>query len=222
VWRRLLLTGAVTLAVVALVPQRRTPARNELRRVQYADQEISVGKLLVAKPELGDPNFANTVVLIVHYDEENGAVGLTLNRKTNVPMSKVFPDTKGAKDDPIFEGGPVETGTAQALLRSREKVDKSTHIFGDVYASGDKDVIEKSVSAGTTPATFRLYVGYGGWAAGQLEREIEMGGWSVLRGKPDIVFDDEPESLWQRLQRQTETRIAFLVGPERPLLGNPY
>jgi len=220
VWRRLLLTGAVTLAVVALIPQRRTPARNNLRRVQYVEQEISVGKLLIAKPELSDPNFANTVVLIVHYDEENGAVGLTLNRKTNVPLSKVFPGAKGAKDDPVFEGGPVETGTAQALLRSHEKVENATHIFGDVYASGDKDVIEKLLSAGTNPSAFRLYVGYGGWAAGQLEREIEIGGWSVLRGKPDIVFDGEPESLWQRLQQQTDTRIAQLIGPQRPSLSN--
>jgi putative transcriptional regulator len=220
VWRRLLLTGAVTLAVVALVPQRRTPARDNLRRVQFAEQEIGVGKLLIAKPELSDPNFMNTVVLIVHYDEDNGAVCLTLNRRTNVPLSKVFPDRKGAKDDPVFEGGPVETGTAQVLLRSHEKVDKATHIFGDVYASGDKDVIEKSIAAGTNPSTFRLYVGYGGWAAGQLEREIEIGGWSVLRGKPEIVFDDEPESLWQRLQRQTETRIALVLGPRRPSIVN--
>jgi putative transcriptional regulator len=204
----------VTLAVVAVLPQPRTPRANSLHRVQYAgSQDIGVGKLLVAKPELGDPHFAQTVVLIVHYDDDKGAVGIVLNRRTNVPLTKVFPEIKGATQDPVFEGGPVDTGAAQALVRSKNKLDKASRVFGDVYTSGEKDVIEHAVSSAKAPSAFRLYVGYAGWSPGQLEREIEIGGWSVLRGTPEIAFDDDPDSLWERLQRKTETRIAGLPAP---------
>ena len=175
-----------------------------------AAQELAPGKILIAKPELADPNFAQTVVLIVHYDSGKGALGLILNRPTKAALSKVFPDVKGAKEDPVYEGGPVQSETAQAVLRSPEKPEGATRIFGDIYASGSKELIEKSVASGASPSTFRLYVGYGGWAAGQLEHEIEIGGWSVLRANASTVFDSDPESLWQRLQHDTETRIANL------------
>ena len=78
-----------------------------------------------------------------------------------------------------------------------------------VWATGSKQRIDQAVSAGESPSTFRLYVGYAGWGPGQLEHEIELGGWSVLRATSAIVFDDDPDSLWQRLQHQSETRIAL-------------
>lgn len=201
------------MTAVALLAGLSLHRRNNLRPIQYGSrQELAVGKLLIAKPELADPNFAESVVLIVHYDNDKGAIGLILNRQTKVPLSKVLPQVKGAKEDPVYEGGPVETATAQALLRSREKPEEATRVLGDIYASGSKDVIEKSVTAGASPSEFRLYAGYAGWAPGQLEREIEVGGWSVLRATTEIVFDEKPDSLWRRLQRDTETRIACGTG----------
>lgn len=171
-------------------------------------QDLAVGKILVAKPELADPNFAQSVVLIIHYDEDKGAVGLILNRRSNVPLSKALPDVKGAKDDPVYEGGPVETATAQALFQSHEKQEGTTRILSNLYASGSKEVIEKLAASGAGASQFRLYAGYAGWSSGQLEREVEIGGWSVLRATTEIVFDDRPDSLWQRLQHDAETRIA--------------
>ncbi len=186
---------------------------NNWRPVQYGTtQELAAGKLLIAKPELADPNFAESVVLIVHYDDDKGAVGLILNRRSNVPLSKVLPQVKGAREDPVYEGGPVETASAQALLRSREKPEEATKILSDVYASGNKDVIEKLVTSGARPSDFRLYAGYAGWSPGQLQKEIELGGWSVLRATTEIVFDANPDSLWQRLQHDTSTRIAMAAG----------
>ncbi len=174
-----------------------------------AGQEIGAGKLLVAKPELRDPNFAESVILIVQYDPDKGAAGLILNRRTGVPLAKVFPGLKGAKLDPVYEGGPVEIETAQALLRAKEKPEGAIRLFGDVYLSGSKDVIEKSVASGASPKLFHVYAGYGGWAAGQLEEEIEIGGWSVMTATAAIVFDDDPDSLWERLRRQSDRRIAL-------------
>jgi putative transcriptional regulator len=185
-----------------------------------AGQDLTVGKLLIAKPELADPNFAESVVLIVHYEVDKGAIGLILNRRTKIPISKVLPQIKGAKEDPVFEGGPVETASAQALLRTREKPEEATRVLPGVYASGSKEVIEKFVASGASPSEFRLYAGYAGWSPGQLEKEIEIGGWSVLRATTDIVFDEKPDSLWQRLQHNTETRIASRGGTDDRFLSS--
>ena len=121
-WRLWLLIGA--LALTAL------PAQNP------STDQIGVGRLLIANKELGDPNFVQTVILIVDYDGEKGASGLILNRRTKVELAKVFPDVKNAPSDPVYQGGPVEVNGAQALLRSHEKPGNASHVFGDVYVTG--------------------------------------------------------------------------------------
>lgn len=195
-----------------LLPKPRVTKADNLRLAQYAGANLAVGKLLVSKPNMGDPNFAQSVVLIVEYDSDKGALGVILNRRTKTPLSKLFPQLKGATDDPVYEGGPVETNTAQALLRSKTKPPDGKLVFGDVYATGNKDAIEASIASGAAPDRFRLYVGYGGWSTGQLEHEIELGGWSVLRGNPGIAFDDDPDSLWTRMQHDADTSIASVAG----------
>lgn len=217
-WRELAVCGAVTVAVVFVgLGLRRVPG---FHTAQYgSNQELAAGKLLIAKPELADPNFAQTVVLLIQYDTDKGTLGVILNRRTKTSLSKIFPEIKGAKDDPVYAGGPVETTTGQALVRSAEKPDGGVRVFGNVYASGKKELIEKSVGSGAGPSEFRLYVGYAGWSSGQLEREVAIGGWSVLRASASLVFDDNPDTLWQRLNHDTETSIARVAPLElSPLL----
>src|ERR1700676_3254870 len=86
--------------------------------------KLAPGTFLIASRDLGDPNFARAVVLLVHYDDENGALGLIVNRRTDVPLSKVFAELKEAKGrtDSIYIGGPVETGSVLALLKSASKL----------------------------------------------------------------------------------------------------
>ncbi len=204
-WLRILWLTAATALVAGLVVH-----RSHVRPVQLGSSEdLATGIILVATPDLSDPNFLQTVVLIVHYDEDQGAVGLILNRASDTLVSKLFPQFKLAKDDPVFEGGPVESSSAQALIRTRTKPDVGTRVIAEVYASGNKGFIEKSVSAGAGRATFRLYAGYAGWGPDQLEKEIDAGGWSLLHATPDIVFDDKPDTLWQRMQHDSDTRIAM-------------
>src|ERR1700761_9628182 len=103
--------------------------------------DLAVGKLLVASRDLGDPNFAQTVILLVHYSEDQGAVGLVVNRATDVPMSRVFQDLKEAKSrkDPVYVGGPVELTSVLALLKTSSKPDNAMHVFGNVYLISEKD-----------------------------------------------------------------------------------
>jgi putative transcriptional regulator len=179
-----------------------------------ASRELAAGKLLVASRKLGDPNFAETVIVIVSFDEK-GALGLVLNQPTQLPLSRIFSDLKGGKErtDTAYRGGPVERTDLQALLRSKAAPEGAVHVIGDVYLTSNRTLVAKSLAEGSGPGRFRVYLGYAGWAPEQLEHEVELGAWHVLRGEPDLVFDPDPESLWTRMIRRTEMRFASAVGP---------
>ena len=219
-----------------MTPGRVTRARPSLRRLLWiaavigllevcaanapaqsaAANALAAGKFLVASRDLLDPNFVETVVLLVHY-EEDGVVGLIVNRRTRVPISRVFPELPEAvrgRSDPLYTGGPVQRMVALALLRSRAKPAGAEPVFADVSMVSGKSLLEKTLAAGTLPSTFRLYSGYSGWTANQLQREVALGGWHIFPGDASMVFDPEPESLWLRLIRRTEQRIT-LAGRSR-------
>ena len=175
-----------------------------------SDTDLAPGVFLVASRNLSDPNFAETVVLIVHYDEDNGSMGLIINRPTDVPLSRVFRDLKEAKGrtDPVYNGGPVEQGALLALLKSSTKPAAAEKIFGDVYLVMSRDLVTKTLADKVDPSAFHAYLGYTGWAAGQLEHELALGGWQILPADAASVFHAEPDSVWPRLIRRTETRVA--------------
>lgn len=176
---------------------------------QYeAEQHIAPGSILIADEKLGDPNFAESVVLIVQEDPEGGTLGIIINRPTGATLAKVFPDRANATTDPIYEGGPVDETAVQALFRSPSKVAKAVHIAGDVYVTTDRGVIEKAVTERVAASKFRLYAGYAGWAPGQLEMERRKGAWSLENNAVGYAFDKKPESLWLRLNRAAHSQIA--------------
>jgi putative AlgH/UPF0301 family transcriptional regulator len=171
-------------------------------------KDLGIGKLLVASRGLGDPHFAGTVILLVHYDE-NGAVGLVLNRRTDVPLSQVL-DLKAAKDrsDPVYIGGPMEPSAAFALFQSSAKIEKAENIFGGVYLISDKGLFEKTLSARPDPNVFHVYLGYAGWTQDQLRTEVQLGAWFVFPADTATVFNSDPESLWLQMIKKTELRLA--------------
>jgi putative transcriptional regulator len=171
---------------------------------------LGAGKLLVASRDLGDPNFAETVVLLVHYADD-GVLGLVLNRRTKVPISRALEEVAGAKDrsDPIYLGGPVGRSGILALLRSRTKVDGAEPVFGDVYLVTKATVLEKTIAGGPQADSFHIYAGYAGWTQRQLEGEVELGAWYVFSGDAAVVFSARPETVWSRLIERTEQRVAY-------------
>ena len=172
-------------------------------------KDLGAGKLLVASRDLADPNFAETVVLLVHYDAD-GVVGLILNRRTEVPLSRVFEDLKAAKgrSDPIYLGGPVETPSVFALLQSKEKPEGAEHIFGGVYLLSTKSLFEKAISARPDPGVFHVYLGYAGWTKDQLRMEVQLGAWFIFQADTRTVFDSDPDSLWWQMIRKTDLKLA--------------
>ena len=159
-------------------------------------QELAAGKFLVASRKSVDPDLAKSVVLLVRY-EQQGAIGLIINSRSNVPLSEVFPALKTAQA-PVYKGGPIAIGI-RALLRSRSKPEPGLHVFGDVSMISNRRVMEDLMRAGTSPSTFRVYVGYVGWSTQQLKNEMALGLWRVLPGDAGVVFDPNPENVWDRL-----------------------
>ena len=172
-------------------------------------EDLGVGKLLVANRDLGDPNFDQTVVLLVQQDA-HGMAGLILNRRTNVPLSRVLKNLKAAKDrsDPVYMGGPVDTTSMFALLMSPTKVKGAERVFGGVYLISAKDLFEQTLSSRPNPAVFHVYLGYAGWTNEQLRREIELGAWFIFPGNARTVFNSDPDSLWPQMIRKTELKLA--------------
>lgn len=172
--------------------------------------ELAAGKLLVASPDLPDPNFAKTVVLLIQYDDD-GVVGLILNRRSKVPISRVLDELAGAKTrpDPVYAGGPVGRSDVLALVRSAQAPGEAKRVFGDVYLVSSKDALEKTFASATESDRLRVYMGYSGWTARQLENELDLGAWYIFQGSVKAVFDSNPDGLWPRLIRETEMRIAM-------------
>jgi putative transcriptional regulator len=182
--------------------------------VLQAGDPLAAGKVLVATEKLGDPAFAESVILIISRDADGGTLGLMINRRTQVPLSRLFDKNKHVGADPVYIGGPVDLTLVQALLRAPDHPERSTHLVDDVYSTADKRTIEDALRAQLGPSRFRLYLGYAGWAPQQLESEIRLGAWSVIDGSARIVFDPHPDSLWDRLDARRHMQIArFVVAP---------
>jgi putative AlgH/UPF0301 family transcriptional regulator len=180
----------------------------QFKNPQKNPEDLGVGKLLVASRGLGDPDFAGTVVLLVHYDEK-GALGLILNRRTDVPLSRVL-DLEAAKDrsDPIYLGGPVGPSAVFALFASSAKMEKAENIFGGVYLISDKALFEQTISARPDPGVFHVYLGYAGWTQDQLRTEAQSGAWFVFPSDAATVFNSDPDSLWLQIIQKTELQLA--------------
>src|SRR5579863_131000 len=173
-------------------------------------EDLAIGRLLVASRDLGDPNFAKTVILLVHYNEDQGAVGLVVNKRTDVPISRVFHDLKEAsgRSDPVYIGGPVELNSVLALLKSASEPQGADRVFGDVYLISNKDVLTRTLASSAEATVFHTYIGYAGWGAGQLEHEVDLGAWHIMPADVGTVFHSDPDSVWEGLIHRTETQIA--------------
>jgi putative AlgH/UPF0301 family transcriptional regulator len=189
--------------------------------VQFKNSKsLAAGKVLVASRNLGDPHFAKTVILLVHYDAQGG-LGLVLNHRTDVPLSRVLDSFKAAKDrsDLVYLGGPLETAAVFALYQSPAKPEGAEHIFGGVYLINSRPLFEQTMSAQPKPDVFHVYMGYAGWTQDQLRQEVELGAWFIFPAEAGTVFNADPDALWPEMIRKTELQMArsepgIEIGPE--------
>jgi putative transcriptional regulator len=159
----------------------------------HAMDESLRGKLLVASPSLVDPNFARTVVFMTEHNDE-GAMGIVLNRPSDASVESVVPVlAEIAGGEPIYVGGPVQP-EALVLLADFSNPEAAAWIVvadvGLASAEVDLDELAASVRRG------RVYAGYSGWGAGQLEAEMEVDSWIVEAPLPAELFPEDPSTLW--------------------------
>jgi len=164
------------------------------------------GKLLVATELVEGELFAETVVLLLFYDE-TGAFGLVVNRPTDVSPDELLADEEGIADydGTLFWGGPVQMDSLRALLRTDEPPEEAEKILDSVYLVSLEDALQMGP---TDPARLRLYIGYAGWAPGQLDYELARGSWRVVPATDDLVFAEAPRELWKQLAPAHEQRAA--------------
>ena len=174
----------------------------------------------MATPTLYDPNFFRTVVLVLEHGAD-GAIGVVLNRPSETDVGETLPDWDALASHPgvVFVGGPVSPEAAIGLARAgtAEHVDGWAPLFGHL---GTVDLGREPVALPVAVQNLRVFAGYAGWSGGQLDGEVESGGWFVFDAAPDDVFTSEPATLWASVLRRQGGRMAmFANAPAHPSLN---
>jgi putative transcriptional regulator len=183
--------------------------------------ERLVGQLLVATPSLDDPNFTRTVILVLQHDDD-GALGVVVNRATPVPVGDVLPTWSSLATAPpvLFQGGPVARNSALGLARV---LDADGEPIGWRRLDGplglvDLDTPTELVSGGL--GDLRIFAGYAGWGSGQLEDEIDTGSWFVVDALPGDAFVADPTALWRSVLRRQSGELAYVsTFPDDPTMN---
>lgn len=187
------IAGLLLVVLLTLLHALPAPAEGE-----FSPSSVKKGVLLIASPTLDDPNFRQTVVLVVEHGP-GGTLGVILNRSTNVLLSEALPELKALKGTRhrLFAGGPVEPTRLILLFRIKEPPADAQSVFDGVYVGGTPSVLERIITRAKPTETFRAFGGYAGWAPGQLGFEMLQGAWAVLPPDSIGIFDQDPAALWQ-------------------------
>jgi putative transcriptional regulator len=180
----------------------------------------AAGRLLIATPSLVDPNFARSIVLLVDQGDE-GALGVVLNRPLEVEVGRVLDgwDRLVDRPDVLFGGGPVQTEVALALARVNAEQEpmgwrRVDGELGLLDLDAPVELLEQALSS------LRIFAGYAGWSAGQLEAEIAEGSWIVVPAEPQDPFLGDPALLWGQVLRRQGGRLAMLATQPRDPASN--
>jgi len=174
--------------------------------------EFLSGQLLIASPYLTDPNFIRSVVLMVSHDQQ-GAFGLGINRCTGQRLSQLvelsLPKGSVREDDQIFDGGPVDG----PLLAVHDLPGIGAPVGSDdspIWVTGDEDHLRLLLTR--VDARVRFITQYAGWGAGQLDAELDSGGWLVLPADHEMVFGD-PGETWETAVKHCGRQILASLSP---------
>jgi putative transcriptional regulator len=186
------------------------------------DPDVAVswaGRLLVAAPLLTDENFSRTVVQLVQHDEEDGALGVVLNRPSETPVGDVLPGWALLAPEPVnvFVGGPVQPSAAICLARITPGAPRDASL---AVVPGAPWLATLHLGLELPDRQVRVFAGYAGWSVGQLEAEVEEGAWWVCDALPGDAFTPAPELLWRDVLRRQGPPLALVASyPPDPLLN---
>jgi putative transcriptional regulator len=179
-----------------------------------AAESMASGIFLVARRDMGDPNFQQTVVLVTH-PPQGGPYGVIINRPLNYRLSEVFPERDALKDrkDLLYFGGPVAREGLVFLVRLPKPPPRAIRVLADVYFTFDPDTIDGLLKRPDPTRDLRVFAGHSGWAPGQLQNEISRGDWHVVPADPETVFKMESARIWPELIKRATTRqTRYAIG----------
>jgi len=179
------------------------------------DAAFLPGQMLIAMPGIGDPRFERSLILICAHDNQH-AMGIAVNRPVE---GLTLPDllerleiqaTAPMDDDPVLIGGPVEVERGFVLHTDDYHAPHSLDVEGGLALTTTREVLEAMASHNQHPRRAVLALGYAGWGAGQLEREIRENVWLTCDADEALIFDDDHETKWTRALAKLRIDPKFL------------
>jgi len=189
-----LLAGGTQITVAAVSPEL------SFKRVATTYEKPAAGKFLVAQRGLSGPYFSRTVVYLLKHDEQ-GTVGLIVNRPIDKIVSDVLPDMYSLEHGsfPLYYGGPVSPRIMVMLIRDDLDSELALRVTDGVYASSNLALLTKLIVSRKPGDELRFFVGQANWIPGQLEKELQQDAWFVTAGDPEEIFAGNTDKLWQKL-----------------------
>ena len=181
------------------------------------DRSFLTGQFLIAMPAMGDPNFEHTVTFVCEHNEE-GALGLVINRPTEMTIGEILEQMQlEAADEalaahPVLQGGPVQVDRGFVIHDSDASFASTLRVSEGIRVTTSRDILE-SMAKGTGPQRAQVALGYAGWGAGQLDDEMAANAWLTVPARPDIIFEMPYERRWESAARLLGIDIRA-IGPE--------
>ncbi len=165
--------------------------------ISASDAKPLTAILLIARDDLPDSNFADSVVLVMN-NLGPAPVGIIINRPMPIPVSRLFPDLKRLAPvrDKVYFGGPVDFGSVWFLFRAATPPEHAIQACDGVYLSADRQLLLQLLARDKPMDSLRIFVGHAGWAPGQLEAEIEQRDWTLKRAEKEAIFSGKSEHPW--------------------------
>lgn len=176
------------------------------------ERQPARGMFLVSSPALTGTAFGTSVVLLVHHNEE-GSIGVIVNRPTNIGAFEAFPELAALEDydSTIYYGGPVAPARPVFLIRSEALLPEgNVQVLADVYLQGDLEAFDALPEEIVHPARIRVYAGHAEWGPGQLAAEVAAGSWQVIDARTSQVFSSEPLQLWREVRLAGSAEVVQL------------
>jgi putative transcriptional regulator len=180
----------------------------------------SRGKMLISEPALRDFYFGRSVVLLVEHNEEEGSIGLILNKPIHLKINEVvkeFPQVT----HPLFLGGPVHPERLYYLHTMGDKIPGSIEILPGLFWGGEIKILIEMIDLHIiTPSDVRFFIGYSGWEPGQLNRELGEKSWIVTQCSLETAMEQRPEKMWSSILKELGNDYAIWSNfPADPILN---
>jgi len=194
----LLATVLVTCAALDAVPLTARESQQQDRKPFF----------LVASPDLPDPLFQQTVILMLPPSEPPIVAGIVINKPTKVTFGQLFGNSPAIRNqaESVYFGGPVELTSPTILMRAAQAPGATTRLFENVYMSVDTSSVREFLKRPGTDKDLRLFLGRAQWTVDQLHSEILRGAWIISAASPDLVFSPDPSSVWRVLVQRAKLR----------------